>query len=107
MASYYGSHGLFGSRGSSKFGGREDVDPMTSMSGVGDVMLVFACGLMIALITAWSVDLGQFSQVEIGEEVQDVQSANQEASDAQGNYIEMGKVYMDAETGQYYLVEEE
>lgn len=112
MASYYGSDGsksifssgsLFGSRRRT----REDVDPMTSMSGVGDVMLVFACGLMIALVTAWSVDLGQFSQVDIGEEVQDVETSEQGSPDSDGNYIEMGKVYMDAETGQYYLVEEE
>ena len=103
MASYYGKDTLFGSH---RHAG-EDVDPMTSMSGIGDVMLVFACGLMIALVTAWSVDLGQFSQVEIGEEVENLQTNNEESVDAQGNYIEMGRVYMDAETGQYYLVEEE
>lgn len=84
----------------------EDVDPMTSMSGIGDVMLVFACGLMTALIVAWSVDLGAFSQVEIGEEVEGLEESAPNENDASGNYVEMGTVYMDAETGQYYLVEE-
>ena len=27
----------------------EEVDPMSSLSNIGDVMLVFACGLMVAL----------------------------------------------------------
>lgn len=84
----------------------EDVDPMTSMSGIGDVMLVFACGLMTALIVAWSVDLGAFSQVELGEEVEGLEESMPSENDASGNYVEMGTVYMDAETGQYYLVEE-
>ena len=108
MASYYGSRSFFSDRPVLGTRGRgEDVDPMTSMSGVGDIMLVFACGLMIALVTAWSVDLAQFSQVELGEEVEDVQMANEGSAETQTNYVEMGTVYMDPETGQYYLVEDE
>lgn len=84
----------------------EDVDPMTSMSGIGDVMLVFACGLMTALVVAWSVDLAKFSQVEVGDEIENVQSATDGTTGAGDYYIEMGTVYMDPATGEYYLVED-
>ena len=101
MSSYYTNRSSFRSRTPA-----EDVDPMTSMSGIGDVMLVFACGLMTALVVAWSVDLGAFSQVDIGEEVPELEESVQSDQPSEGNYVEMGRVYMDAETGQYYLVEE-
>ncbi|MBQ9068470.1 MAG: hypothetical protein IJ131_05310 [Eggerthellaceae bacterium] len=85
----------------------EDVDPMTSMSGIGDVMLVFACGLMTALIVAWSVDLGKFAQVEVGEQIAGFQNATEGESSSGSGYVEMGKVYMDPTTGEYYLVEDD
>ena len=49
----------------------EDVDPMSSMGNMGDVMLVFACGLMVALVVAWNVDLGKFQQVEMNQELKE------------------------------------
>jgi len=101
MSDYFGSRGSFRSRS-----GREDVDPMTSMSGIGDVMLVFACGLMTALVVAWNVNLSEFSQVELGEEIEDVQEFNGEAGGGGTTYVEKGVVYQDAATGQYYLMEE-
>ena len=102
MSSYYNSRTSFRRNAAA-----EDVDPMTSMSGIGDVMLVFACGLMTALIVAWSVDLGQFSQVEVGDEIDSLEQSVEAEGETDINYVEMGKVYMDPETGQYYLVEEE
>ncbi len=102
MSSYFSEQSSFRSRTTA-----EDVDPMTSMSGIGDVMLVFACGLMTALVVAWSVDLGAFSQVELGDEI-DVQeeTIDSTSEDSNSNYIEMGRVFQDPETGQYYLVED-
>ena len=35
----------------------EDINPMESVANLADVMLVFACGLLIALIAAWNVDV--------------------------------------------------
>lgn len=102
MSDYFGSRGSFRSRSQ-----REDVDPMTSMSGIGDVMLVFACGLMTALVVAWNVNLSEFSQVELGEEIEDVQDFVGEQTGGNSTYIEMGTVYQDAATGQYYLLEDE
>lgn len=105
MSNYYGSGGSFRSRRRRR-GATEDVDPMTSMSGIGDVMLVFACGLMVALVVAWSVDLAKFSQVDVGEEIENVEAFDQGLESGGSTYIQKGTVYQDAATGEYYLVEE-
>ena len=102
MSDYFGSRGSFRSRSS-----REDVDPMSSMSGIGDVMLVFACGLITALVVAWNVNLNEFSQVEVGEEIENVQDFNGESTGGDSTFVQKGVVYQDAATGQYYLMEEE
>lgn len=83
----------------------EDVDPMSSLGNIGDIMLVFACGLMVALVLAWNVDLAQFQQVDVGEEIESPESIEQQLEGGGSSYIEAGTVYMDAETGKYYLVE--
>ena len=101
MSDYFGSRGSFRSRHP-----REDVDPMTSMSGIGDVMLVFACGLMTALVVAWNVNLNEFQEVDLGEEIEDIQDFQGEQTGGNSTYVEMGTVYQDAATGQYYLMEQ-
>ena len=102
MSNYYGSKGTFRSRSP-----REEVDPMSSMGSFGDLMLVFACGLMVALVVAWNVDLAEFNQVELGEEIEDVQDFEGAETGGNSTYVEMGTVYQDAATGQYYLMEQE
>lgn len=103
MAGYYSQGGSY-----RKQRIREDVDPMSSMSNVGDIMLVFACGLMVALVLAWNVDLGKFSEIEMDRELdQDQVTEMNEQLYGEGNsFKEMGTVYQDPETGKYYLVEE-
>ena len=88
---------------------REEADPMSSLANMGDVMLVFACGLMVALVVAWNVDLAKFQQVETDQELsQDqVSTMSDKMGGGEGNsFVEMGKVYQDPATGKYYLVEE-
>lgn len=104
MSRYYDSKGSFRRARS-----REEVDPMSSMGNMGDVMLVFACGLMTALVVAWNVDLAQFQQVETDQELsQDQVSEITEQMYGEGNgFVEKGRVYQDPQTGQYYLVEDE
>lgn len=103
MGSYYQSNHSF-----RKSKVREDVDPMAAMSNVGDVMLVFACGLMVALVLAWNVDLGQFTQVEMDNELaqDDVTEMNEQLYGEGNSFVEMGTVYQDPTTGKYYLVED-
>ena len=45
--------------------GEEEVDPLSSVANIADAMLVFACGILIALIVAWNVDVNKVVQVEI------------------------------------------
>ncbi len=103
MAGYYKGSGSF-----RKQRAREDVDPMSSMGNVGDIMLVFACGLMVALVLAWNVDLAQFAQVELDEELNqdDVTQMNEQLYGEGNAFKEMGTVYQDPATGKFYLVEE-
>ena len=105
MAGYFSQGGSF--RTASRV--REDVDPMSSLSNVGDIMLVFACGLMVALVVAWNVDLGKFTQVEMDQEVNqdDIEQITEQLYGEGNAFVDKGRVYQDPTTGKYYLVEEE
>ena len=104
MSRYYDSKGSF-----RRTRGRDEVDPMSSMGNMADVMLVFACGLMVALVMAWNVDLAQFQEVKTDQELsKDQVTEMTEQLYGEGNaFVEKGKVYQDPQTGQYYLVEDE
>lgn len=90
----------------------ETVNPMEGMGNLADVMLVFACGLLLALIINWDVNiLDDEAEAEsspvLGEEITEFQSV----LDGQGSplddgvdYEEMGVVYRDPETGTLYMV---
>ena len=104
MSSYYGSSGSF--RPARQV---EEVDPMSSLGNIGDIMLVFACGLMVALVVAWNVDLGKFTQVQMDQEIQqdDIEQITEELYGEGNAFVEKGTVYQDPVTGKYYLVESE
>ena len=104
MSSYYGSNGSF--RPPRQV---EEVDPMSSLGNIGDIMLVFACGLMVALVVAWNVDLGKFTQVQMDQEIQqdDIEQITEELYGEGNAFVEKGTVYQDPVTGKYYLVEDE
>ena len=103
MSSYFSQGGSF-----RKSKPREEVDPMSSLSNVGDIMLVFACGLMVALVAAWSVDLAKFQEVETNKELNkdDVEQLTEQMYGEGNGFVAKGKVYQDPTTGKYYLVEE-
>ena len=104
MSSYYGSSGSF--RPAKQV---EEVDPMSSLGNIGDIMLVFACGLMVALVVAWNVDLGKFTQVQMDQEIQqdDIEQITEQLYGEGNAFVEKGTVYQDPVTGKYYLVEDE
>ena len=104
MSSYYGSSGSF--RPAKQV---EEVDPMSSLCNIGDIMLVFACGLMVALVVAWNVDLGKFTQVQMDQEIQqdDIEQITEQLYGEGNAFVEKGTVYQDPVTGKYYLVEDE
>ncbi len=95
----------------SRFRGRdalgEDVNPSSYIVNLADCMLVLACGCMVAVVTAWGVDLSVFTELD------DVQLSEVEAEEAPegltegGSYYEdVGTAYRDPNTGQVYIVEE-
>ena len=85
----------------------DDVDPMATIANITDAMLVFACGLMVALVVAWNVDLKSVQEVDVTEsqQVEDVQTLQDILSSEGSSYIERGTVYQDPRTGQMYLLE--
>ena len=43
---------------------KDDADPMASVANIADIMLVFACGLMMALVTVWNIDFTPLSELQ-------------------------------------------
>ena len=100
--------------GSSSFGSgscceEEDADPRVGLVNLADVMLVFACGLMLAIVSHWGVNLSavEAANSENMQEIEDAQSMIDQMQSGGGGYDERGKVYQDPETGTLYLLEVE
>ena len=99
-----------------KYGGRldrqrsenEDINPLEGVANLADVMLVLACGLMLALIINWNVDVaGLNDEARQRVEVKQMEGLTDDTSsepDKNKNYIEKGTVYEDPETGKLYMV---
>ena len=91
----------------------EDVNPMDGVANLADVMLVFACGLMLALITFWNVDVAgtqkqnvpDAPRQELTQTVEDLTRQEGEDVDSEG-LEEYGTVYRDPETGKLYIAAE-
>jgi hypothetical protein len=91
----------------------EDGNPLEGAVNIVDAMLVFACGLMLALVIHWNVDLEQVRErVELnrGQEVtqdQEVRDNMIETQEQGGLYERMGTVYKDPVTGRLFMLTEE
>ncbi len=91
------------------YANHEVADPRVGLVKLADAMLVFACGLMVALVVSNNVELSgpEVSEAEITEiDEEDLSSLFDELSDESGSgYEERGLVYEDPTTGQLYLLE--
>lgn len=95
--------------GSSLLTHGDDVDPMSSVANIADAILVMAVGLMVALITYWTLDMSQIQEMVQQDEMAEV-DVNEMADDMQkqgGGYEELGTVYQDPSTGKLYMLTEE
>ncbi len=88
----------------------EEVSPLEGAINIVDAMLVFACGLMLALVIHWNVDLEQIGErvdLNRGQEVtqdQEVRSNLIETQEQGKLYEKMGTVYKDPNTGQLFML---
>ncbi|MHB1127597.1 MAG: DUF2149 domain-containing protein [Bacillota bacterium] len=98
----------------------EDLDPLAGLSNMVDVMLVFACGLIAALVLSWNLQsvflqdkspearqrllqaIQQVVSLEQGKELDQVPDVG---SGAGSGYQEMGTVYRDPKTGKLIMIE--
>ena len=91
----------------------EEANPLEGAVNIVDAMLVFACGLMLALVIRWNVDLAQFGDpvnVTQGEEVTDDADIRSDLVETEGegrSYQKMGTVYKDPATGKLFMLTDE
>lgn len=99
-----------GSLVSTSYAEQEDADPRVGLVNLADVMLVFACGLMLALVTFWNLDVSQMTEVVQADEMSEVEGI-EDLADQMGeggsNFTELGMVYQDPMTGKMYMLRDE
>jgi hypothetical protein len=59
---------------------------MESIVNLIDIMLIFACGLMVSIAALWGLDMNTTSSLD------------------EGGYQDIGRIYEDPETGKLYVV---
>ena len=88
------------------FDGEDDNEnPMDSLTNLFDVMLVFACGLMVALVMSLNVDVSRLDQAVIEYKNDGGGTATVEESEGV-SMEEVGTVYRDPKTGKTYILDE-
>jgi hypothetical protein len=94
---------------STEFESEADADPRVGLVNLADVMLVFACGLMLALVAYWNLDVSSMHEVIQADEVAEVQNVEQieEGTSGGGGFVELGKVYQDPMTGKFYMLQKD
>ena len=89
----------------------EDVDPMSGTSNLVDAMLVFACGLLLALVVKYDVplnsDLTQATQTGDMTQIENPEELTDSTEDGGKGYEEVGVTYRDPQTGLLYVKVEE
>ena len=85
-----------------------DEDPLGPLANLVDIILVFACGLMAALV-AFSPELQQHfttqqQDVTVGKELPEVPKAVRQQLQEGSGYEPMGQVYRDPQTGKLILI---
>lgn len=89
---------------SRRFDAGESPNPLDSLSNLSDVMLVFACGLMVALIINLKVDVSRLDQAVI--QYKDTSSKTTVEKSGGKGMEKMGTVYKDPKTGKTYIVDQ-
>lgn len=89
---------------------QEDFSPMEGVGNLADAMLVFACGLLLALILSWNVNVSETGEISSSAnatyEIEGMDGMATQEIDANTALEEMGTVYRDPATGKYYVMAE-
>lgn len=89
----------------------EDADPRVGLVNLADVMLVFACGLMLALVSYWNLDISAMTEVVQADEMAEVEGIEDLEDQLNGgggnNFTQLGMVYEDPMTGKMYMLKED
>ena len=88
----------------------EDEDPTAGLSNLADCMLVLACGLMVALVVAWNIDIHTVTEVQMTDNKKEIENVEDITGDFESGgtkYVDVGRVYQDPDTGTYYILEEQ
>lgn len=85
----------------------EDVNPSAYIVNLADCMLVLACGFMVAMMTHWNINTNVEEYEEQDMEKIDATVQPEDLTAAGSGYVEAGKVYIDPNTGNYYVVKKE
>jgi len=85
----------------------EDVNPSAYIVNLADCMLVLACGVIVALVAYFEVDLTGVRELKSEEMTPiDPETMPEDIGEGGTYYVEAGVVYMDPGTGQLYMVED-
>ena len=86
----------------------EEEDPTSGLANLADCMLVLACGLMVALVVHWNIDINVTEVVQTDEmrEVSDLENIDEQLDSGASSFTDLGRVYQDPETGKLYMVED-
>lgn len=68
---------------------RQAISPMESVVNLIDIMLIFACGLMVSIASLWNINMNASNQI------------NKTKSNS---YQDMGQVYEDPVTKKIYII---
>lgn len=85
-----------------------DDDPLGPLANLIDIVLVFACGLIAALV-AFSTDLQdhfeiQPQEITLGKELPQLPENIQQQMQGSSGYEAVGQVYRDPQTGKLVLI---
>ena len=91
-----------------KFFRKAEAEPMSSLTNLSDIMLVFAVSVMLLALARWNIDLGGIPLVKLNPEdlllVDDLETLRQE-NESFGEYTDQAeRVYVDPKTGQMFIL---
>ena len=84
----------------------EAADPISGVANLSDVMLVLACGLMVAIVAFWRVDLSRVSSIIDKDQMREIENAEEivDSGEVGEGFESMGTAYTDPETGKVYII---